>query len=171
MDGVDEDFSFVLDMPVRTEWTSIEVVRSAVKGCLVTMLQSLDTTHSIAMVTGELLENAVKYGDWSNARSRFRLRMTGRSGAVRIEVTNPLPPASGHAERLRAALEELHAFASPAEAYVARIQRVAAEGPRSSGGLGLARIEYEGRCRLEATFPEPARVSVIATTLLEEQPR
>ena len=55
-------FCFTLDLPVRNEWGNIEKLRESVHSCLSAMFNDMDGCHAITMITGELLENAMKYG-------------------------------------------------------------------------------------------------------------
>src|SRR6188472_1509324 len=70
-----DDFGFSIDLTVRNEWKNIDLLRTSVQNCFIAVFADLDGCHAIAMVTGELLENALKYGDWTGGdRAIFRLR-------------------------------------------------------------------------------------------------
>src|SRR5688572_190335 len=84
-------FQFFLDVPFRSEWENIDLLRTSVLNCLSAMLGNVEGCHAVAMVTGELLENAVKYGDWSSP-ARFRLRVSGGDAGVTVSVENPIKP-------------------------------------------------------------------------------
>src|SRR5262249_37618116 len=74
-----DDFGFSIDLTVRNEWRNIDLLRTSVQNCFIAVFADFDGCHSIAMVTGELLENALKYGDWTRGdRAMFRLRVQGR---------------------------------------------------------------------------------------------
>src|SRR6187551_2781256 len=101
-----DDFGFSIDLTVRNEWKNIDLLRTSVQNCFTAVFADLDGCHAIAMVTGELLENALKYGDWTQRdRTMFRLRVTGAAENVEISVQNPLKADDPHGGNLRKAID------------------------------------------------------------------
>lgn len=145
------DFAFNIDVPVRSEWSNVDLLITSVENCFAAMFADIDGCHTIAMVTGELLENAIKYGDWSHGQRVFRLHVAGRDRHATVSVENPINTDSKAAEELFATLRWLEGFPSPDEAYRARLLEVA-NGPRggSVSKLGLVRIAYEANCKIHA---------------------
>ncbi|MFN7131892.1 MAG: hypothetical protein ACK4N5_07410 [Myxococcales bacterium] len=152
-----KDWLLELSLPVRPDWDSVELLRCASVQCLATVFRDRDYCDVLGMVAGELLENALKYGDWSGPGER-RLLVRANGDRVEIMVRHPVaaPPV-----RLFALLEHLRAAPSPEAAYLDRMQRVALD-PESTGGLGLARIASEARCTLEAAMLTDSVVQVAA---------
>jgi hypothetical protein len=145
------DFTFSLDLPVRSEWANVDLVRSSVQNCFTAVFRDVDGCHAIAMVTGELLENAIKYGDWTGGRGSFRLRVWGEAGVANVSVESPARPGDANTASLFKALEWIASFPSAEEAYRAKLLQIA-EAPRDGvSSLGLARIAYEGNCKIEAS--------------------
>ena len=142
------DFRFFIDVPVSTQWRHIELLRASVQNCLAAVFSDVAGSDAIAMVTGELLENAVKYGRWTNGDGVFRLRVWGDGEVGHIEVENPVGPDDAGPRQVRELLEWMAGFATPQEAYQARLLQVASAPRGTAGGLGLARVAYEGGCRL-----------------------
>jgi two-component sensor histidine kinase len=97
-----------------------------------------EAVFRLAMVTHELLENAVKYSDGAEVRLEVQLDPT--AGHMRARMTNTTSPQ--HRERLRARVRLLKSAARPSEVYEDLMRRP----PKSDGesGLGLARIVSEG---------------------------
>jgi two-component sensor histidine kinase len=97
-----------------------------------------EAVFRLAMVTHELLENAVKYSDGAEVRLEVQLDPTG--GGMRARMTNTTSPK--HRERLRAQVRLLKSAARPSEVYEDLMRRP----PKTDGesGLGLARIVSEG---------------------------
>jgi hypothetical protein len=147
-----DDFGFSIDLTVRNEWRNIDLLRTSVQNCFIAVFADLDGCHAIAMVTGELLENALKYGDWNNIdRAMFRLRVKGRDGNIEVSVQNPLKESDQNATALMTALEWLGSFPKPDAAYRARMLQIAQEeSAESPSRLGLVRIAAEGNCRITA---------------------
>ena len=81
-----DEFGFSIDLTVRNEWKNIDLLKTSVQNCFIAVFADLDGYHAIAMVTGELLENALKYGDWTTGdRAMFRhhaLRSPGRARCI-----------------------------------------------------------------------------------------
>lgn len=144
------DFRFFIDVPVSTQWRNIELLRASVQNCLAAVFSDVEGSDAIAMVTGELLENAVKYGCWTHGDGVFRLRVWGDAELGHIEVENPVRVDDEGPRRVRELLAWMEGFATPEEAYQARMLQVAAAPRGTAGGLGLARVMYEGGCRLRA---------------------
>ena len=150
--GSDDDtaFRFTIDLPVTSKWEDIALVRSSVEMCLSTLFHDLERPQALAMVTGELLENAVKYGAWGREAGIFRLRIWGSRGAESfVEVSNPVD-GDDAASAVIDAVRLLRSADSPAAALQARMMEIASGTGPGGSGLGLLRIAYEGACELEA---------------------
>lgn len=164
MIGIKDDFGFSIDMTVRNEWRNIDLLRTSVQNCFTAVFADVDGCHAIAMVTGELLENALKYGDWvTGDRAMFRLRVNGsENNIVEVSVQNPLKDHDANATQLLKAIDEINSFAKPEQAYRARMLQIAQnEEDTSPSRLGLVRIAFEGNCRLTAKI-DGGMVTVIA---------
>jgi len=160
-----DDLGFSIDMTVRNEWRNVDLLRTSVQNCFTAVFADVDGCHAIAMVTGELLENALKYGDWvSGDRAMLRLRVHGSSNSVvEVSVQNPLKSSDAHAVNLQKAIEEINSFAKPEQAYRARMLQIAqSEEEASPSRLGLVRIAFEGNCKLAAKI-EGGTVTVTAS--------
>ena len=166
-----EDFGFSIDLTVKNEWRNIDLLRTSVQNCFIAVFSDLDGCHAIAMVTGELLENALKYGDWSSAdRAMFRLRVEGKDPNIQVSVQNPLKKDDANAQNLMKQIEWLASFPTPEAAYRARMLQIAQDETEeaSPSRLGLARIAFEGNCRISAKI-ENGTVAVTALLIREEQ--
>src|SRR6266496_2000402 len=85
----------LIDLPVRNEWSNIELVRTAILNCFAAVFNDLDSCRTIATVISELLENAIKYGDWeSGAGHLLHLAITGEEERVTVSVEHPVEPTS-----------------------------------------------------------------------------
>lgn len=154
---------FHLELPLRQDWEAIEPLRDGVTACLRAVFRDLSVSESLAMVAGELLENAVKFGDRAaRAGQGFGLSVQGDERGVEIEVSSPAAPSSPEVERLLAEIARIGHAPSPREAYLDAMRRVALRGGGS--GLGLARIAHEGGCDLSATVGTDGVLRVRAVT-------
>ena len=160
------DFGFSIDLTVRNEWKNVDLLRTSVQNCFIAVFADLDGCHSIAMVTGELLENALKYGDWvSKNRAMFRLRVVGDGKKIEVSVENPLKDADKNAVELMKAIEWINSYPNPEEAYRARMLAIAQDITETASRLGLVRIAFEGNCRLSSRLAG-GTVTVTATLSL-----
>jgi hypothetical protein len=141
-------FGFALDLPIVNDWENVDRIRTSILNCFIAIFPPGSAQAiSVANVTSELLENAIKYGAWK-ATDRLRLKVWGEGDEVRIQVENPIE-AGASARELMDMITWLSSFPSPAEAYQARMMAFAS-APTGATKLGLARIAYEGACRLSA---------------------
>lgn len=148
-----DEIGFSIDMTVRNEWRNVDLLRTSVQNCFTAVFADVDGCHAIAMVTGELLENALKYGDWlSGDKAMFRLRVHGtKNNIVTVSVQNPLK-ADQHSKALLEQIDWINSFPKPEAAYRARMMQIAqsTDEDATMSRLGLVRIAFEGNCRLGA---------------------
>ena len=133
-------FSFSIDVPVRGEWKNVSLLVTSVQNCFSAMFSEVDGANALAMIAGELMENAIKYGNWGAQPGFLRLGVHGSNGGARVCVRNPVSPEN--LKKLGDTLTWIKTFATPAEAFTARIQEVVG-APRGESRLGLVRILYE----------------------------
>lgn len=146
------DFNFSIDLPVRSECANVDLLRTSVQNCFTAIFSDIEGCHALAMVTGELIENAIKYGDWRGAdEQRFRLRVWGEGRSAHISVENPVTADDVNADQVLNTLGWMRGFASPIDAYRAKLLEIAAaDRDPADSKLGLVRIAYEGNCQLSA---------------------
>ena len=152
---------FQIELPLTSEWKNVELLRSSVLNCLTTIFANHEFCKTIGMVTGELLENALKFGDWSN-RSDFRLHVFGAEDTVTIEVSNPIASGDDTVKHLLSTIRWLDQIDDPKVAFLSRLGALA-QSTDDESGLGLVRIAYEGNCKLSAAV-DNGIVRVCATT-------
>jgi hypothetical protein len=140
----------VIDLPVRNEWSNVELLRSAVLSCFAAVFTDLDSCRAVATVISELMENAIKYGSWDDPdRDSLHLAIKGEDDLVQVSVEHPVEPGSQQVERLRQTVLWLSTFTRPEDAYRARLTEFAEHAPETGHSrLGLARIAYEGNCAI-----------------------
>jgi hypothetical protein len=146
------NFNFSIDLPVRSEWANVDLLRTSVQNCFTAIFSDIEGCHSLAMVTGELIENAIKYGDWGGTNEqRFRLRVWGEGRSAHISVENPVRTDDPHADEVMNTLGWMQGFPTSIDAYRAKLLEIAAADRQPGNSkLGLVRIAYEGNCMLSA---------------------
>lgn len=159
---------FQIELPLHPGWEAIEPLRASVLACVKAVFPNPALAPSLALVTAELLENAVKFGRWEGGTGRFGLRVDGHSDRVEIEVTSPVAPGDENVARLRAELDRIAAAPSPEQAYTKAVRAIAL-GKATS--LGLSRAAYEGGCDLAAEVDGTVlRVRGVTRQLAPEPP-
>lgn len=150
-----------LEAAIAPEWSSIDPLREAI-GRLVGVLLGQEESDAVAMVSCELLENAVKFG--RRGASTVSLSIAHGGGAVVVRVTNWVEDGSPDVALLKQHLEWLRSFADPADAYMLLLGNVfeGAGDAGNAGKLGLARVASEGGCALSWETDGPGRITVSA---------
>jgi hypothetical protein len=143
------------------EWQRIDSVREAVGYSVAATFGDADLRDSLAMVTAELLENALKYGDTA---AGVQLSIVSEAEAVVVTVGNHVQAGSPHPAALQSRLDWLRQFENPFTAYTTALGQVYdRQGPDGTdSGLGFARIGYEGRCVVACDLSQPGFVTVTA---------
>jgi anti-sigma regulatory factor (Ser/Thr protein kinase) len=151
-----------LQLRLPNDWDNVERGRRLIRHVVVDGFDDPDLADALAMVGSELLENAFRYGE-ENASVRLLVQAQDDDSIV-VAVTSTVAAGSPHLETLRARVERLGALDDPEEVLrVALADR--AKASAEHGGLGLARVIYEGRCRLECDLSQPGKVTVRARRL------
>jgi hypothetical protein len=158
--------SFHFAMRVGPRWSNVERMRTAVLHSAEAVFGG-DASEVVSTVTSELMENAIKYGDWKPPdRIWLRVAVVGGHRSLRINVECPIDEASPHLANLRRMLEWIEGFPSPRDAYLARVQELVENGEPGSSGMGLVRIAGEGPCQLSARVLPESLLMVSATVNL-----
>jgi hypothetical protein len=157
-------FEFRIELPVRNEWDDIEKIRASMMECFTTVFRDVENSIAIANIAGELMENAVKFGNWSEGHTHFMLRIWGDGAVAHIEVQSPVDPEAPEISELLDLVAWLRAADNAADAYRRRLIDDS-RGPRGMSKLGLARVAYEGDCALAAEIVDGS-VKVLAITRL-----
>jgi hypothetical protein len=112
----------------------------------------------VGLVIHELVENAIRYGD-STKNAELDVFLFSDEQTIEVSVGNSTTPEQIRA--LEAAFAQL-AGRSPEEAFLEAMGR--ASSKPDGGGLGLPRVQFEGRVELSlALFSDRVRVHARGT--------
>jgi hypothetical protein len=153
-----------IELSMPPVWERIDTVREAVMRCLGAIYPDGDGLgEALAMVSAELLENAVKYGKPSNTEIQFRL--AGDSDGLEVIVTNQAGDDPGHVGKLLERVHWLARFSNAADAYLAALAELyrAPEANALGGGLGIVRVAHEGGCGVVVDLSKPGVITVRAS--------
>ncbi len=129
-------------------WQRVREVRRTVDEAGKDLPAELRT--AAVMVTSELVENAVKYGESVPECPDIQVHVSISDERVAIEVKNGASSADELAE-LFEGIAQIRAAENAEELYMARLTELL-ERPGSTGKLGLYRIGFEGKFDLESTL-------------------
>jgi hypothetical protein len=140
-----------LSLRVPPTWDAIPTAWDPCQAALRGAGLGEDETYSLCMVVQELLENAVKYGDWAaQPGDAVGLALCASRDEVTIEVKNPVGDDASSLRHFDLAVQWIRGHQDPFEAYIEKMKLVSAEDYGSGrSGLGLTRIAYEGRCLID----------------------
>src|SRR5688572_6826577 len=120
---------FQIAVALSQNWRDIELLRTSVLNCLAAVFHESDFCTTIGMITGELLENAFKFGDWSAGdQSTFELHVFGDRESVTIEVSNPAKH-NATTERLFETVRRIKNAPNRAQVFLERVSELAANPP------------------------------------------
>jgi len=151
--------ALALDIVIPPDWGKIDPAREAVGLLVLAVSGDGDIRDAVAMVSEELLENAIKY---STPGTSVGLTLRDDGAGVLVAVTNTVEEGSAHLPKLCERIDWIRTFPTAAAAYQAAIERVYLMTEGGESGLGIARAAYEGRCELSCDLSVPGRVTVSA---------
>jgi len=151
-----------LHIQLRPEWEAIQSAWDPCDRLLQGNGLSRDDAYGLCMVARELLENAVKYGRHEDGDRPVELSVEVAPQEVIVEVKSPIGVGSEDLQEFDRTIQWIRGFQDPFEAYVERLKLASAKafGP-GKGGLGLARVAYEGRCAVDF-YVDPGNVLAVS---------
>lgn len=130
-------------------WSEISQLRVKVSNFIVALGFHEEVAQNIGMIISELAENAVKYGKHADdSTPDIRVEVDATTDRIRVAVRCPVQTGR-HLQRFEETMNWIQTFDDPFMAYVEKMRDVAQQDPSlEESGLGLVRIEYEGRAEL-----------------------
>ena len=129
-------------------WDHIRQIRGRVSEVLKDGDSALRS--AAVMVTSELVENAVKYGEAVPEAPQISVMLKVVDTSITIIVTNGSADASGVAALARR-VDEITSAPDKSALYFARLEELMSQ-PNESGKLGLYRIAFEGEFELQLSY-------------------
>lgn len=149
-----------LEVELQPEWRNVTRASEAVALLVLGTYGDNDLHDAIAMVSAELLENAIKYAD---PQKLVRLSIYDNPSAITVEVTNAVVQPE-EVQRLAARLDWLNQQPDAAAAWIEALS-LATTGRSNPDrpGLGILRIAYEGGSRVDYDASKPGTLTVRAS--------
>lgn len=137
-----------LSMTLDSDWENVNLVRREIKSFLQEKEYLEEDIYALQMVSAELLENAIKYGNFElDKKIQYNLNL--KKSKVIVEVTNPVRD-SDNLKKLDQQIQWIRGYQNPFEAYVEKVKEISSRSHQDrESGLGLVRIAYEGHSILD----------------------
>ena len=146
-------------LSLAPEWPKADAVAVLAKIAAAAAYALPELSEDVGVVAGELMENAVKYGDWSGS-AWLTFSLLSDDDQLEIEVSCPCDTSSPHYERLLSSLRTIEKT-NARDSFLARLAQIA-QNRNERGGLGLLRLAHGANCRLSARLAENDRLHVRA---------
>lgn len=162
-----------ITVSIKPEWDNIEAVRVQAESFLKSNRLNDDVIDAIIMNISELLENAIKYGNFNNSISDILASIIISERDITVEVKSPVKDEDDlHFRRLDKIVQWVRGYQNPFEAYIEKIKEVALQPiSDSQSGLGITRIAYEGQSIIDFYVNDNNIISVSAVYHLSEPGR
>jgi hypothetical protein len=160
-------------MSIKPEWDNIEEVRVNAEIFLKSKKIPEDVKDAIIMNISELLENAIKYGNYENGTNDITASISISERDITVEVKSPVKDEDDlHFRRLDKIVQWVRGYQNPFEAYIEKIKEVALQPmDNNQSGLGIVRIAYEGQSIIDFFVNDDNIISVSAVYHLSEPGR
>ncbi len=149
---------------LEPNWSELDKIRAIVEDFF--NKNQLEEEHfsPIYMVATELVENGIKYGDFSSEYPHILLKLSKKKNKIITEVKNHVSENSiQNLHKLDAKIQWIRGFQNPFEAYVESLKEVSGKQlQEGESGLGLVRIAYEGQSLLDFYLDENTNLTIIA---------
>ena len=155
---------FNIKLVKKPDWEYIEEVRSECEIFFKTHDFSENDTHSLVMIISELMENSIKYGDFSIPETMVDISVDIHNNKVLIEVLNPVTESDRHhLQKLDRTIQWIRGYQDPFEAFIEKLRHVSKKPLHDNeSGLGLVRIAYEGKAVFDFFVDEENMLNVSA---------
>lgn len=161
-----------LKLIVKPVWPEIEEARNKSSKFLKSLSLTIDSVHALTMVVSELVENGVKYGNFTVPEDTVKVDIHKNQDTITVEVINPVnltdEAAYKHLKKLDKTIQWIRGYQDPFEAYVERLKEVSRRPLNDEeNGLGLVRIAYEGKAILDFFVGEGGSLNVSAVSIVQ----
>lgn len=160
-------------MSIKPEWDNIEEVRVQTETFLKMQKIHEDVMDAVIMNISELLENAIKYGNYNNGINDVIASVSISERDITVEVKSPVKDEDDrHFRRLDKIVQWVRGYQNPFEAYIEKIKEVSLQPiDDNQSGLGIVRIAYEGQSIIDFFVNDDNIISVSAVYHLSEPGR
>lgn len=155
-------------LSILPDWVEMDNVYNAAYNFFNSYSFNPDYINMFTMITCELVENSIKYGDFHN-NMRVEIFVKILQKKIIIIVKNPVGESSEpYLHELDKTIQRVRGFQDPYEAYIERMREISMEPfDNCKSGLGIVRISYEGRATLDFFINEEKILNVSAVSFIK----
>lgn len=149
---------------IKPDWDEINRARDICTNFLSGHSLPDTVIDALSMVVHELLENAIKYGNFDKSDAAISLDVEIGKKDITVEVVNPIQSDDApHFKILDKTIQWIRGYQNPFEAYAEKLKEVSVRPLKDTeSGLGLVRIAYEGQSILDFYMKDDNTISVSA---------
>lgn len=149
------------DLILSRKWDCVPLTRSYIEDYLSLNMFNRSDISRIEMTASELLENCVKY----SSREGIRIIMKIGSGRKHVDIHAFNYTKPELARTVRDRIKEMNEE-EPLKYYLHRI-RLSRQYKKefNSGGIGLSRIYYEGKAKVDTDYNKDKELLLISATI------
>jgi len=158
---------------IKPDWDKIEEVRTKSRNFLKLQNMRDEVIDAVVMNLSELMENAIKYGNFDNNKEAVNASISVSDRDVIVEVKSPVKDGDDLSFRkLDRTVQWVRGYQNPFEAYIEKIKEIAHQPVNEKqSGLGIVRIAYEGQSIIDFFVDDKNIISVSAVYHLSEPGR
>jgi hypothetical protein len=151
------------EMTIVPNWPEIDTVYNKANNYFSSFNFNLDYVDRVTMVTCELVENAIKYGNFQN-EEKVKVGVKIKNDKVTIVVKNPIGEKSlPYLRELDKTIQWVRSFQNSYEAYIERMRRISTEPLNFvKSELGIVRITHEGQATIDFIIHDGKMLNVSA---------
>ncbi|OHD62817.1 MAG: hypothetical protein A2176_02960 [Spirochaetes bacterium RBG_13_51_14] len=159
----------VIEGVITPDWNEINKAREDCTKFLYDRKLTETVVDALSMVVHELLENALKYGNFESGNARISYIVKICKKNITVEVTNPIHwDDTPHFKMLDKTIQWIRGYQNPFEAYAEKLKEVSVRPLKDAeSGLGLVRVAYEGQSILDFYVRDDNNISVSAVYQLQ----
>ena len=131
---------------IKSKFDDTRKIADKVKGLYVD--EDGNKIETMCMVFTELIENIVKYADFEDASNIPIFSIKNNEGVVVITTRNKVKDSQS-LERVIEHVKKTKECGDSIDLYTSRLEELAKNGQQEQTGLGLYRIAYEGKFKLD----------------------
>ena len=155
---------FTLDIPMA--WNFVAEVRQLIDKTVLEQAPALCAAAS--MVASELVENAIKYGEYVPAAPRGRIHFMMSSDKIVIAVSSGLRPGPSQQSFLKR-IDRIAENKNMKQLALERMKELISQ-PDQHGQLGLYRIAYEAGFDLSYTYENEVLIVQASKSIVRKRP-
>lgn len=158
-----------INFSIVPDWLQLESVSNKVYEFFNSCDVDPDSVDKFAMITCELVENSVKYGEFRNGHQKIDILVKIKDNKIFILVKNPVGKISTpYLRELDKTIQRVRAYQDPYQAYIERVKEISMEPfENDKSGLGIVRIANEGRAVIDFIINEENILAVSAVSTIK----